>query len=164
MNLKLVIFLLIFTFVIASTYSSTPTQFVSARTTTGCTPSTQVGSMSTQTCCTITFDDETNLVVNSECTTTSCDTHPDGICSVYSGDLPLVENNIKPEDLPSNIKPEDLPSFEDTTKVPKTDVLPDDGVPPLTSDDDNDKGPKVPNDLGGLQDEDESPTINPNLP
>ncbi|HET6727103.1 MAG TPA: hypothetical protein VFH19_03635 [Nitrososphaeraceae archaeon] len=36
-------------------------------------------------------------------------------------------------------------------------------LPPLTSDD-TIKEPKVPNDLGGLQDEDENPTINHNLP
>jgi hypothetical protein len=148
MDTKYVIFVIISTFLIAAIYSSNATYYVSAKQVTGCTSSVRVGSMSTTTCCTLTFDDNTGLLVGSSCTTTSCDVHPDGLCYVWKGDQNKVKGNINPEDLGA------LVGNNPKLKGPNADILKDN----VTLQENNDDGkvpkaPKVPEDLGGLNDD-----------
>ena len=123
MDTKFVIFVLISTFLIAAIYSSTATHYVWAKISRSCAGGkTADGKFAITTCCTIETDDKTGAVTNTICSVTTCPIGQMDKCHTQ-------EKTGAP-----------------TTKLPQGGDL-----PPLTNEE-NKKAPKIPNDLGILND------------
>jgi hypothetical protein len=150
MNTKFVISQVTLLLLVLSIYSVSSTHYVSAaRSYTTCGPNNPISDdVYTVECCDIEENDEGNIT-SAKCYKLVC---KGGTCVEAEKSVP----KINPEDL--NILEENI------TKGPRTD-LPLGGL--LEEDISNDtKAPKIPEDFGGLQDEeeDDGPTINPEVP